>query len=718
MASLDDLKAKEKRLAGQLRELRKFTGTAKKDAEKARGHTDLVSRRSREAHSAIADIGPVPAVMDPERRASCEFDLLHFLVTYFPLSTGLGPFSTDHETMIAEMQTCILDGGRQVNAVYREFAKTTISENAILWATLYGHRSFALLTAVNKAASDGNVASLKSELSENDLLAEDFPEVCFPIAALDGKPQRAPSQTIGGEHTWMTWKADTIVFPIVAGSKVSGAIVMAKPFQKARGVKHKQTSGTQVRPDLILVDDPQDDESASSQLQVHKNLTTLKKNLLHATGHRRKLAIVVNGTVICKNDMMESLLVDTSWQGRRIKFVKKWSDAHEAFWLKQYAAIRRSYDRNIHGDLERAQRESTALYMARREEADAGCIVSWAERYTRPQEVSAIQHAYNVLIDDGEEVFASEYQNEPLDERAASMKLTAAWVAAKTNNLARGIVPKAAEYVTVYIDVHLRLLYYVVVAWSKDFTGSVIDYGTYPKQPVRYFSQTSAPSAMSDMLKGSTEDAWIQAGLRTLADAILGMTYRREDGAEMKVGMLLVDARWGEKNQLVKEFCRRHEQAGVRIMSSQGYGSGGVKPPLRLLTLKPGTREGAWWRIAPPVAGDRWVTIDTNQVKSFVLSRLLLPLATPGGLDLFGVDPREHSLFADHCVSEAPEPVSTRDITIDVWKWLLPHSDNHYWDCLCGCAVGASILGCRLPEWGEMTKRKRIRLSELQAGRR
>jgi len=598
---------------------------------------------------------------------------------------------------------------------------TTISENTILWAALYGHRQFGIIAAVNLAASTSNIDSIKTEFAENDLLLEDFPEVCYPIRELDGKPQKCKSQTCNGKHTLTAWRADVIVLPTIDGSPASANTIRAKPYAKARGVKFKRPDGTNVRPDLILVDDPQDDESAASPGQVQKNLKILKKNLIHTAGHNKKLAIVVNGTVIAERDMIESLLSDSAWQGERIKFVQSWSKVHDTFWMKEYAAVRRTFDRTAVGDKQRAEREATALYASRRDEADAGCVVSWVERYNRITELSAIQHAYNVLIDDGPEVFASEYQNQPLDERSKDSVLTAALVASKTNGLARGRVPKTAEFITVYIDVHLRVLYYVATAWTKDFTGSVIDYGTYPRQPLSYFAQASAPVCMADAAPGTTEDAWILAGLTALTNAIYGMTFMREDGAEMHVHMVLIDAKWGEKNELVKQFCRRHPQAGTRLLASQGLGIGPAQKDFSEYRPEPGTRTGYGWRIAPPkVGGDRWITIDTNTMKSHVANRLALPLGTPGGIELFGLDPRDHALFADHCVSEAPmEMTAKRGIgqmrTKTVWEWPLPHTDNHWWDCLVGTAAAASMLGCRIPGIEKRARKRRMSAAELAA---
>ena len=644
------------------------------------------------------EIGPCPKPKNPKRRKRCEKSLLDFLVTYFPHTTGLSPFSDDHKTVIESIQRVVLRGGRLANVVYREFAKTTIAENTILWAILNGHKQFAVMAGISKDAIAQSMSSIKAELSDNDILAEDYPEACFPITELNGLPQRTKSQTCEGEHTNITWQAELIILPTVNAkwSKCSGSAIQVKSFAKPRGTGYK-TGGARVRPDFVLIDDPQDEESAASPLQVEKNLRILNRSWLHSAGHKKAFSIIVNGTVIARHDMMEKLLNNSAWEGQRISFVKSWSKVHDTFWLKEYSEKRRGYDKAVHGDRERAYREATALYLEQRSKADDGCVVSWEYRFTEPAEVSAIQHIYNVLIDDGMEVVATEYQNEPLNAET-KFKLTAAWIASKTNGLSRGIVPKTAEFITCHIDVHMRLLYYTVCAWSKSFDGDVIDYGTYPRQPVAYFSQESAPVAMAHMLPGSDEDAWIVGGLKTLTNQLFNAQYRREDGLDMRMGMILIDARWGEKNQLVKQFCRRHPESGIRLMAAQGYGIGPAQKSFDEYKPEPGTRTGLAWRIGQPMNGDRWVTTDVNWWKSCVAARLALPVNTPGGIELFGVDPREHALWSDHCVSEAPVETTAKGRTRDVWEWLMPRHDNHYWDNLVGCAVAASMLGAQFPE--------------------
>ncbi|MFN9288529.1 MAG: terminase gpA endonuclease subunit, partial [Planctomyces sp.] len=129
--------------------------------------------------------------------------------------------------------------------------------------------------------------------------------------------------------------------------------------------------------------------------------------------------------------------------------------------------------------------EATAFYEKHRVQMDEGAIVAWPERYNQ-DEASAIQHAMNLRLQN-EAAFFAEYQNEPLPEVAAEDDLlTADQICAKTNGQTRGTIPLGCGHVTMFVDVQQKLLYWVVCAWEDDFTGYVVDYGSYPDQRRAY----------------------------------------------------------------------------------------------------------------------------------------------------------------------------------------------------------------------------------------
>ena len=147
---------------------------------------------SSEERKRLMEVGEIPAVADPARRAFCEFDLLEFLRVYFPETTGLTEFSDEQKAAVLRIQIAMTQGaGRVLNLFPRGFGKTTISENAVLWALLYGHRRFIPIIGADEHAAKDNIESLKTELMTNELIQGDFPEVCVPVSHLENKAQRA-----------------------------------------------------------------------------------------------------------------------------------------------------------------------------------------------------------------------------------------------------------------------------------------------------------------------------------------------------------------------------------------------------------------------------------------------------------------------------------------------------------------------------------------------
>lgn len=679
---------------------------------------ERTKRRSAEKIELVSDIGDIPAVVDPERRARCEKDLRRFLIEYFPQSTGLWPFSGDHERVIGRIQQCMLEGGLFLNVVYRGFGKTTICENAAIWATFYGHRKFVPVFGATAEDASGMIDSIKLELSENELLYADFPEICHAVRALEGKPQRCNSQTIRGKLTHIEWRSDTIVLPMIENSLAAGSIISSGGLTGAsRGMKHKRTDGTQQRPDCVIIDDPQTDESASTPLQVTKRLNVLRKSILKLGGHGKSIAAVMNATVIRPDDLVEQVLNPKkfpAWQSERIKLVRSWSESHETLWMTDYARLRNTYDPAELGDQLRARRAATEFYKNNREKMDAGCVVSWQECFDHGVEISAIQHAYNALIDDGPDVFASEYQNDPpRDEVESAQTLTADFVMQKLNGVPRGVIPAGNSRLVIQIDVMKNVLFWTALGCDDEFNCHVPDYGTFPEQKRAHFGLRDVRT-MQSVLKTTGLEETIYAGLDRLVSDLMSREWKREDGASIKPERILIDANWGESTQTIDDFCRRSPHAAI-LLPAHGKFVGASSRPLNDSAPKVGERRGTNWRI-PTVANRRvvrYVIFDSNWWKTFVYSRFLTPVGSKGCLTLFGNDPQVHQLFAEHIVSEDNVEVESRGRTVIEFR-LKPNRENHYFDNLVGCFVAASIQGAALMKSVQKKVRVIKNILELQ----
>ena len=85
----------------------------------------------------------------------------------------------------------------------------------------------------------------------------------FPIQCLEGLANRCIGQLYQGERTHIEWESRKIVLPTIPNSKASGAAIKVAGITGGiRGRKHKRADGRAVRPSLVVIDDPQTDESA------------------------------------------------------------------------------------------------------------------------------------------------------------------------------------------------------------------------------------------------------------------------------------------------------------------------------------------------------------------------------------------------------------------------------------------------------------------------
>ncbi len=163
-----------------------------------------VKERSRARNAALSvagrDIGELPAVVDPQRKQRASTDFRFFCDSYFPLTFHL-PWSKDHLKVIAKIEQAVLHGGLFALAMPRAAGKSSVAESACIWAILTGAREFVCLIGSDEGHAMDMLESIKTELDGNELLLEDFPEVCFPIQCLDGIANRSNGQLYQGQRT-------------------------------------------------------------------------------------------------------------------------------------------------------------------------------------------------------------------------------------------------------------------------------------------------------------------------------------------------------------------------------------------------------------------------------------------------------------------------------------------------------------------------------------
>ena len=666
-----------------------------RDAESYDSHKQRVAARGRELALLGREIGEIPDVVNPERRAAAQVNFQTFCELYFPAVFHL-PWSADHLRVIAKIEDAVLRGGLFAMAMPRGSGKTSLCETACIWAIIYGHREFVALIGADEEHAENMLDSIKVELESNDRLLEDFPEVCFPVRALDGIHQRAAGQLCGGEQTHIGWTARELVLPTIAGSKASGTVMrVAGITGRVRGMKHKRVDGSSIRPSLVLIDDPQTDESARSNSQCATRERLINGAVLGLAGPGRKIAGLMTLTVVKRGDLADRILdreKHPQWQGQRTKMVYTFP-SNEALWAR-YAEMWREGMRD-----ERGTTEATNFYSANREAMDAGAVVAWAARHD-PDELSAVQHAMNLRLDRGDAAFWAEFQNEPLVEAALDVEaLTVDQIMDRVSGIRRGVAPLGYSTITMFVDVQAQALYWMVVAWRSDFSGHIIDYGTEPEQNEAHFALRDIRSTLSEQHPSAGPGGALLAGLKELSDRMLQREWSSESGSVTRIARCLIDANWGQSTELVYQFCRNSRHAAL-LTPSHGRYVGASSVPFSEYRRNPGDRVGLNWRVPETATRHalRHVVFDTNYWKSFVATRLSISPGDPGALLTFGHDGRIHRLLAEHLTSEHSIRTEGRGRTVDEWRVRPNGGDNHWLDCLVGCAVAASMQGVSPPE--------------------
>jgi len=673
-------------------------------AERLAAYQAANTKRKQDAAAKANDLAEIPPPVDPDRRAACGDSLKLFCETYRPGAFFMG-WSEDHLKVLRQIETTVSDGGLFALAMPRGCGKTTIAITAAIWALLYGYGRWVCLVGATGPKAQKLLASIKTELRFNALLAEDFPEACQPIIKLEGKAIRAGGQTYKGSPTGIVWHKDELGLPVIEGSVSSGALVtVAGITGDIRGQQKTTQDGEVIRPDYVILDDPQTRESAKSNSQTDDRIATLMGDILGLAGPGIKIKGVMPCTVISRGDMADQILDNEQapeWHGERTQMLYGWP-TKISLWHK-YQEFREDAWRNGQDDT-----EALAFYMNNQDEMDLGCKAAWNERHTE-DEASGIQHAMNLFFRN-EAAFWSEFQNQPL-ETTQDDTVTEEQILQRTHPCERGTFPTGGELLTAFVDVQKTLLYYAVIAWRPDFTGWVVDYGAFPDQRTNNFRLNQAKKTIDSVWPGSSLEVGLTKALNETIDSLCGRTWRREDGAELSISRLLIDANWGLSRNIVYDFSRNTQHRAIVTPSHGKYVGASNEPLNATIAKRSGKRIGTHWRIEKAKDSPaQYCLYDANHWKSFLFSRLATEPGTPGALTLFQASPRIHKTFARHLKAEYPVRTAGRGREVDEWKLKPDRPDNHWLDCAVGCCVAASIQACSMStEAKPKTKRKRTK---------
>lgn len=655
---------------------------------------------------AKATIVIIPKCANKRRRTRLEKDDAAWLRFYFGPGCELEDtftyeFTSQQQEMIRAIAESLDYGLDQAIAASRGEGKSTITERIVLKKHLEGKVDYSVILQATGPLANGSIDSLKHTLENNPLLIADYPEVCIPIRALEGAPQRAQTQKVSGfqydngkaftsHPSKFTWSGDEIIFPNVPGSPSAKSIITAKGLESAvRGLRKRGK-----RPKLAVIDDPDTEETASSKDQATKLEKRIDAALGLLGGQKRKVGRVIITTIqsrISASFKYTDPKQKPSMKGKRFRFLVKKPNRSD-LW-EEYVQMWKDDQ-----ETDPFCRKSYWFYLDNRAEMDAGAEVSNPNRFDdsptpdgTPLEASALQRYYNTVAQLGPEYTSTELDNDPPEDLAiVESGLEPRRIQRKVNNCPRRIIPPGVVLLTQGIDCRKIALHWVIRGWQKDGTGHTIDYGVHE---------------VSGTVYGSDEgvDVAVRRAILERIEATKETKYQfyDDENRTLPVDLTLVDAAW--RTPAVYGAC--HE-AGAGVMPIMGFGKsdGCVQANFhdahRSTTDK---RPGDGWFLSRK--GNLWlVCADTDRWKNWEHDRWMAPVGTAGCMMIFGYDSdnpdrlspdqKSHHSYARHICNEKEVEEPYKDGMRRLWR---KKSDNNHWlDASYYSDVAASMRGVKL----------------------
>ena len=521
-------------------------------------------------------------------------------------------------------------------------------------------------------------------------LLEDFPEVVLPIKNLENAPIRANYQEYKGQPTKILFSAKGIRFAsteIADERGNSGAVIRGGGMTASlRGMVETLPTGEQIRPDLILIDDPQTRQSAGSPSQVQTREDILNGDLAGMAGVGQKMSILCAMTVVEQDDLACRLLDrDRSPDWVAIKAPMLESFPKNMDLWDQYNTLRVQ-----EAVFEVEEGSCNEFYEANREALEEGAVHYWPDRIDNGK-ITALQSAMDAYYK-SPRAFAAEYQNDPDSDTSGDLEpLRAGDLVKRQTHYTRGQVPDEATHLTAFIDVQRSCLFWMVCSWAPGFRGQIIDYGMFPEQTNRMHTTAKIRKPLQKWSKDNDDEGAIQAGISYLVQHLIERDFYKHDGTLMKIDRGFVDSRYKTdkaENALI--------ETGTQVFTmSYGIGIGAKNESMSRWVKKKGAHHGHHWVVQKPEKRKlRACFIDTNYWKSQAYEGLKVAKEHHSAITFYKTQNfSHHQAAADHLCSEVAVRVEAKGKIVDEWQLPSHAPDNHLFDCLVGNLAAASTLG-------------------------
>lgn len=258
-----------------------------------------------------------------------------------------------------------LPGTRRAVAAPRGHAKSTnLTFKGTMHSTLYGYKHYPIIISDSSEQAEGFLDNIRVEFEENTAILEDF-----------------------GVLAGSVWRSNVLL------TKTNIKIEAIGSGKKIRGRKHRNW-----RPDLIILDDVENDENVRTPEQRKKLKDWFDKAVSKCGDDYTDIIYI--GTLLHYDSLLAKTLTNPAYRSIKYKAVIQFSQADD-LWQQW---------ETIFTDLSNDDRESEALafFQAHKEAMLEGTQVLWEEKLSY----------YDLMVmrvSEGEASFNSEEQNEPIN---------------------------------------------------------------------------------------------------------------------------------------------------------------------------------------------------------------------------------------------------------------------------------------------------------------
>ena len=570
---------------------------------------------------------------DSARRARLEKNPEQWLRYYFPNIFHL-PFADGHRAIIRAVLQSDETGKNMVVAAPRGEGKTNILRFMSIYLIFTGRARFVVVGGWQTRAASEAFNTWTIAITSERLVA-DYPEFCAPFA----------DSTHANRLPRLHWKGETrttgaaiksarmqIVFPDGRGAMAAGSLQ-----GDIKGLNITTVGGMSLRPDKLLLDDPQDTDRADDPAFVSETLHKIDTQWLCLAGPNTRISMMVACTIFAPGDVGDSLGRRKDSVFVRIPRVVSWPVGFDTPDSEVRALWERWYD--LYCD-EKARSEAFRFYKRNKRKMCDGFAVSWKYRFDASKgDPDALFSAMVDYFGKGREAFFSEYQNQPIDRKATPYTITPQCVKSHIINLAQNVPPEDAIFTVLTTDINYSYgLTYEVAAFTKGRTCHVLDEGVWCQSPL--------PISMSNTNQVRRQEA-VRAALELFAQWVALQPWQLD--------RWYIDA-GGEQFETVTSFCRESRKLGGVARAMIGRAGKTYNP---LTRTQFGRIRGRVYQCFTRESG-RWHCFDADFHKEAAQTSYITPVGQAGSATLCEGAHRDYADQMCREVLEAKGVLETR----------------------------------------------------------